>query len=113
MIERGLASAIESLRSHWPEYLMEAGEMALYLFFMSVFARLFLYPASSIRHVIGSAARERAIMGLAVGTTVVAIAVSPWGKQSGGHFNPAVTLAFYRLGKIGLPDVLFYIAAQF
>jgi aquaporin Z len=113
MIERGLASAIESLRSHWPEYLMEAGEMALYLFFMSVFARLFLYPASSIRHVIGSAARERAIMGLAVGTTVVAIAVSPWGKQSGGHFNPALTLAFYRLGKIGLPDALFYIAAQF
>src|SRR5438094_916673 len=55
----------------------------------------------------------RALMGLAVGATVVAIVVSPWGQQSGGHFNPALTLAFYRLGKIRLPDALFYLVAQF
>ena len=27
--------------------------------------------------------------------------------------NPALTLAFYRLGKMSLPDALFYLAAQF
>jgi len=52
-------------------------------------------------------------MGLAVGGTVVAIVMSPWGKQSGGHFNPALTLAFYRLGKMRLLDALLYIVAQF
>ena len=52
-------------------------------------------------------------MGLAVGATVFAIVMSPWGKQSGGHFNPALTLAFYRLGKMHLADAIFYVGAQF
>src|SRR5262249_25817968 len=52
-------------------------------------------------------------MGLAVGATVVAIVISPLGKQSGGHFNPALTAAFYRLGKISLADAVFYVVAQF
>jgi len=52
-------------------------------------------------------------MGLAVGATVAAIVMSPWGKQSGGHFNPALTLALCRLGKMNFPDALFYVTAQF
>jgi aquaporin Z len=39
--------------------------------------------------------------------------MTPWGKQSGGHFNPAMTFTFYRLGKVQLWDALFYAAAQF
>jgi len=112
-IERGLASAINCLRFHWPEYLMEAAEVGLYLFLTCVFASLLLYPASPVRHFIGSTLELRALMGLAVGGTVVAIVMSPWGKQSGGHFNPALTLAFYRLGKMRLPDALIYVVAQF
>ena len=113
VIERETLSAIDSLRLHWPEYLMEAVEVALYLFLTCVFASLLLYPASPVRIFLGSAGATRALMGLAVGATVVAIVVSPWGQQSGGHFNPALTLAFYRLGKIRLPDALFYLVAQF
>jgi len=112
-IERGLASAINCLRFHWPEYLMEAAEVGLYLFLTCVFASLLLSPASPVRHFIGSTLELRALMGLAVGGTVVAIVMSPWGKQSGGHFNPALTLAFYRLGKMRLPDALIYVVAQF
>jgi aquaporin Z len=52
-------------------------------------------------------------MGLATGTTLIAIVMSPWGKQSGGHLNPAIALAFYRLGKLELSDMLFYCAGQF
>ena len=40
-------------------------------------------------------------MGMAMAATMIAIVVSPWGKQSGAHINPAVTLAFYRLRKVG------------
>jgi aquaporin Z len=39
--------------------------------------------------------------------------LSPWGKQSGGHFNPAITFTFYRLRKVDFWDALFYGAAQF
>jgi aquaporin Z len=52
-------------------------------------------------------------MGLAMGLTAIAIIYSPMGKQSGAHFNPAVTLTFHRLGKISSWDAVFYIGAQF
>ena len=93
VIERETLSAIDSLRLHWPEYLMEAVEVALYLFLTCVFASLLLYPASPVRIFLGSAGATRALMGLAVGATVVAIVVSPWGQQSGGHFNTRASLA--------------------
>jgi aquaporin Z len=92
---------------------MEATEVALYLFFTCILASFLLRPASPVRHFVGSSAGLRALMGVAVGATVIAIITSPWGKQSGGHFNPALTLAFYRLGKIRSPDALFYVVAQF
>jgi aquaporin Z len=43
---------------------------------------------------------------------VIALIHSPWGKQSGAHFNPAVTLTFYRLGKVKRQDAAFYIFFQ-
>jgi aquaporin Z len=86
------------LRRHWPEYLMEAGEMTIYMFFTCVFATLLQHPASPLRQLIASDLSRRALMGLAIGATVIATVMSPWGKQSGGHFNPAITITFYRLG---------------
>ena len=106
-------NALGSLRFHWPEYLMELGELALYMFFVCAFATLVRHPASPIPHFIASGLIRRAIYGLAIGATVIAIVLTPWGKQSGGHFNPAVTFTFYRLGNVALWDTLFYTAAQF
>lgn len=106
-------NAAASLCGHWPEYLMEAGELALYMFAVCAFATLLQHPASPVRHFIADAVARRALMGLWVGSTVVAIILTPWGKQSGGHFNPAITLTFYRLRKVAFWDTLFYVAAQF
>src|SRR5262245_1415030 len=106
-------NALGSLRLHWPEYLMEAGELGLYMFFACAFATLLQHPASPVRHVVSSNLARRALYGLAMGSTVIGIVTTPWGKQSGGHFNPAITLTFYRLGKVELWDALFYAAAQF
>jgi aquaporin Z len=47
-----------------------------------------------------------------MGLTTIAIVYSPWGKRSGAHINPAVTLTFLRLGKTKAWDALFYICAQ-
>jgi aquaporin Z len=102
-----------SLRLHWPEYLMEAGELGCYMFLTCAFATLLHHPASPVRHYLAGDLSRRALMGLAMGATVIAIILSPWGKQSGAHCNPAITLTFYRLGKVRFWDALFYGAAQF
>ena len=92
---------------------MEAGELGLYMFFVCMFTTLLQHPTSPVRHLVPTAIVRRAIMGLLVGSTVVAIILTPWGKQSGGHFNPAIALTFYRLGKVEFWDTLFYVTAQF
>jgi len=66
-------NALASLRLHWPEYLMEAGELGLYMFFTCAFATLLQHPASPVRHFIFSGVLRRALMGLAIGATVIAI----------------------------------------
>jgi aquaporin Z len=111
--QRDALKAIDSIRDHWPEYLMETGELAIYMFSTCLFATLLRHPASPIKHAIHADLARRSLMGLAIGTTVIAMILSPWGQQSGGHFNPALTLAFYRLGKLGPWDALFYPTAQF
>ena len=56
---------------------------------------------------------QRVFTGICMGLTAIALIHSPWGKRSGAHMNPAVTLTFLRLGHIAPWDAAFYIAAQF
>ena len=53
------------------------------------------------------------LTGIAMGSTAIALVFSPLGKRSGAHFNPAVTLTFWRLGKVKNWDAFFYVIAQF
>jgi hypothetical protein len=92
---------------------MELTEMGLYLFFTCIFATLLQHPASPIRHLLPNAIVRRACFGISIGATIVAIVLTPWGKQSGGHLNPAMTFTFYRLGKVEFWDAIFYGVAQF
>jgi len=55
---------------------------------------------------------RRLITGFLFGTTGALIALSPVGKESGAHINPAVTLGFRLMGKLDLPTTLGYIVAQ-
>jgi aquaporin Z len=109
----GPLGAWVSFRLHWPECLMEAGELALFMFFVCAFSSVLQHPASPVGHLLASGIVRRALYGVAIGITVIAIIMTPWGKQSGGHFNPAMTFAFYRLGNIAFWDAMFYAAGQF
>ena len=104
---------VEAFKQHWPEYLMEAAALGLFMISACTFGVLFEYPDSPVRQALGNPDVRRVLMGLAMGATAVSIIYSPFGKQSGAHMNPAVTLAFFRLGKIAAWDAVFYIAAQF
>src|ERR1700719_2440182 len=97
---KSMLSAVDSLRLHWPEYLMEAGESGMYLFSACAVATLLWHPASPVEPCLPSDTVLRMLMGLAMGATILAIVLSPWGKQSGAQFKPAVTFTFCRLGKV-------------
>lgn len=101
-----------ALRRHWPEYLMEAFGLGAFMVSACFFGTLLWHPASPVAQAIPNGLGRRALMGTAMGLTAVALIYSPWGKQSGAHLNPAVTLTFLRLGKVKLWDALFYWSAQ-
>jgi aquaporin Z len=107
------ADAISAATNHWPEYLIEAACLGLFMVSACSFTVLLQHPGSIVRQMVSSVFVRRVLTGIAMGLTAIALIYSPWGKQSGAHFNPSVTLAFFRLGKIEPWDAAFYIVAQF
>ncbi|QQS39989.1 MAG: aquaporin [Acidobacteriota bacterium] len=100
-----------ALKEHWPEYLMEMWGLGTFMVSACVFGVLFYHPASLLQF--GSRTVSDLLMGSVMGATAIGIIQSPFGKRSGAHINPAVTLTFLRLGKIRSSDAAGYIAAQF
>jgi aquaporin Z len=92
---------------------MEAALLGTFMLSACLFTTLLFYPGSPLARLVPDPFLRRVIMGLAMGSTAVALNYSAWGKQSGAHYNPAVTLTFARLGRVAPGDAVAYIAAQF
>jgi aquaporin Z len=104
---------IRTLRGHWPEYAIEAWALGTFMVSAAVFSTLFDYPGSPVYAAIADPDVRRLGIGVAMGLTAIALIYSPWGRRSGAHMNPAVTLTFLRLKKVGGWDAAFYVLAQF
>jgi len=104
---------LNALRKHWPEYLIEGACLGIFMISAGMVTALFEYPGSPVHQAMASPDLRRALIGVAMGLTAIGLIYSPWGQQSGAHMNPAVTITFFRLGKIQKWDAIFYIAAQF
>jgi aquaporin Z len=102
-----------ALKSHWPEYAIEAAGIAAFMASALGFSALLEHPSSPVHQSIASATLRRALMGLAMGATAITLVYSPWGQRSGAHFNPALTFTYLRLRKVAPADALFYVLAQF
>src|SRR5206468_9055622 len=102
-----------SLKEHWPSYFCEAAELGLFMISAALFTMLLWHPSSPVLSLIPNPFVRRMLTGLAMGGTAIALIFSPIGKRSGAHFNPAVTLTFWRLGKVKNWDAVFYVIAQF
>ena len=102
-----------SLRQHYPEYGMEAAGLGLFMVAAALCTILLEHPGSPVHDSIPDPVMRRLLIGIAMGVTAVGIIYSPWGKRSGAHLNPAVTLTFFRLGKLHAVDAAFYVLAQF
>jgi aquaporin Z len=99
--------------NHWPEYGIEAVLLGAFMLSACLFSALLFYPGWPVAKLIPDPFQRRVLMGLAMGATAITLNYSPWGKRSGAHYNPALTLTFARLGKIARGDVLGYVSAQF
>jgi aquaporin Z len=108
-----LDSVYHALKSHWPEYLMEAFGLGLFMISACAFSVLLDHPASLVHQAIPDPTLRRVLTGTAMGLTATANTYSPWGKRSGAHLNPSFTWAFFRLGKVEAWDAVFYSVAQF
>ncbi|OUJ76033.1 MIP/aquaporin family protein [Hymenobacter crusticola] len=100
-------------RQNWPHYLTEAAGAALFLIVASLTTIVVKHPASPLHAWVGdSPYLGRTIVGLVIGVLIVLMVYSPWGRRSGAHFNPAVTLAFWQLGKVHRIDAVWYVLFQ-
>jgi len=98
---------------HWREYAIEAALLGMFMISAAAVTTAVDHPSSPVRQLLPEAFVRRALTGLAMGLTAAALVYSPWGRRSGAHFNPSVTLTFYRLGKIRGLDAAGYVAGQF
>jgi len=98
---------------HWREYLIEAWGLGTFMVSAGVFATIIYSPELPFSELFPNNFTQALSMGIAMGLTAIAIIYSPWGKRSGAHINPAVTITFFRLKKISALDTFAYIISQF
>ncbi len=97
---------------HASEYAIEAAALGGFMLSACAFGVLLEHPSSPVRALIAEPFFRRALMGVAMGLTAIAIVYSPWGQRSGAHMNPSVTLTFWRLGRVPGRDAAGYVTAQ-
>jgi aquaporin Z len=96
----------------WALFLSELIGAALLVLVGLSLVILMFGTGTPMARLIPSEGLRRLVTGFLFGTTGACIALSPVGRVSGAHINPAVTLAFRLMGKIDLPTTLGYVGAQ-
>jgi hypothetical protein len=89
------ASIADAVNTHWREYLMEATEIAVLMLSTDICGTLIYADESPIKSLGLTPELKSVLMGTAIAITTFLIIRSPFGRRSGAHFNPAVTLTFF------------------
>lgn len=100
------------MRRNLSAYAAEFAGAALVLFF-GVSAVAFMWGPGSPVPVVPYPALRRLLTVVMFAGGATAVIYSPLGQISGGHINPALTLAFWRMGKVPARDAVIYMVAQF
>ena len=94
--DRHALDAAASLRLHWQEYLMEAGESGIYLFTACAVATALWHPASPVQRYVSSDAMRRILMGVsAVVVSLVVAGAAEAGKGSKGSSGSSYKSSSY------------------
>jgi aquaporin Z len=95
-----------------PVYVCELAGTAIMLF-LGITAVALMWAPGSPMPVVPNPVMRRLITGILFAGAATLVVYSPLGQRSGGHINPAVTLAFWRAGKVPARDAVAYVIAQF
>jgi glycerol uptake facilitator-like aquaporin len=107
MTATGPSRFIELMRHSALELILTA----ILLFGVTTIVRFVVGP-SPISRALPQIHVELLIVGAAVGVLLTGLIKSPLGKISGGHMNPAISLAMWRFGVFPAAGILPYIAGQ-
>jgi aquaporin Z len=102
-----------TFKKNWRLYTAEALGLAIFMISACFFSAMLESHSSQIHDDIPDAFHRMVFMGVMMGFTAMFIFYSPFTSPSGSHINPAVTLVFFRLGRISKTDAFFYILFQF
>jgi aquaporin Z len=108
----GILCLKASFRKNRKFYLQEALGLAIFMVSACFFSGL-LFGKNGYFVSDFSGSVRQILLGLMMGLTALYIFYSPFTSPSGSHINPAVTLAFFRVGKIDSWDAFFYVIFQF
>jgi aquaporin Z len=100
-----------SFKKNWKFYGQEALGLGIFMVSACYFSGLLFGKNGWLVHDFSAFTRQ-CLLGLLMGATALFIFYSPLTSPSGSHINPAVTLSFLRVKKIGGWDALFYIIFQ-
>jgi len=101
------------LRLHWNEYLSEMSGTAILLFFGTSAIVMNFGDSSPIKPLISDQNARHLLTGMLFAGTASLVAISPFGKLSGGHLNPSLTLSFWLLKMMHHRDLIGYVIFQF
>jgi aquaporin Z len=99
-------------RLHPRLYMAEAAGTALLVLFGLSAVIAFFGSGSVLALLLPSAAWRRLLAGGCFGLVGALITISPLGRISGAHINPAVSFAFWLEGKLAWRDTIGYVLAQ-
>jgi glycerol uptake facilitator-like aquaporin len=107
----GLASVVSSWRTIIWHSALEFLLTFVLLFGMVTIVRWVIGP-SAVARALPHIHLQLLIVGIAVGLLITGLILSPPGRASGGHMNPAISLAMWRFGVFPAVGLLPYTAAQ-
>ena len=97
---------------HWTEWLCELVGTAFQLFLGFSVVAVMEAPGAPGPELIPSSGARLVLIGVAFGLLAAVVAVSPLGRRSGAHLNPAVTLGFFARGHTHAHDLVGYTLGQ-
>ncbi|WP_059008608.1 MIP/aquaporin family protein [Streptomyces specialis] len=111
-VRRIAASRLATGGWHPVDWLCELAGTAFVLFGAFVLVGVVESPRSPVHQALPATALRLTLIGASIGLLSMTVALSPLGRRSGAHLNPAVTLGFWARGQTHPHDLIGYAAAQ-
>ena len=112
MAEEALYIEWKKYGRHLEEYASEFFGTAFHVFAVVAMVYVMFGHQSSVPHAIPSVPLRLLICGTLIGASGALVAISPLGKLSGGHINPAISIGFWALGRMHVRDLGGYLISQ-